>query len=239
MVSTGARPTVIGCSHHSDDTTLRERHLPIRPRIHSCAILTVDRGEIFVSARESYRPTSIDAMPPDPPTSPPASEPAQILDRVMALSHEAIVTTRLDGIVISWSRGAERMYGFPADEMTGQSIHATVPAEWSTELGSILDRVGTGGAVEDLATVRCTKNGDLLDVRLNVMPIQDDTGRVASALMVARDVTWQRHTALLESEGRWQAPHRVSRRRDDRHRRAGRDRGLQPGRRAPVRLFGR
>ena len=111
---------------------------------------------MFVSARESSDPCPWTRCRPTARRPRLEANPRRS-GRVMALSEEAIVTTRLDGIVISWSRGAERMYGFPADEMKGRSIHATIPAERSSELGSILDRVRTGGAVEDVATVAARK----------------------------------------------------------------------------------
>lgn len=134
-------------------------------------------------------------------------ERAQILDRVMGLSQDAIIVTRLDGVVISWSRGAERMYGFPADEMKGRSILAIIPNERSREFGSVLDQAREGVSVEDLATVRRTRNGQHLDVLLNMTPVRDDSDAVVAALMVTRDMTAQRRTeaALLESEGRWRA----------------------------------
>jgi PAS domain S-box-containing protein len=131
----------------------------------------------------------------------------QILNRVLALSQDAIIITRLDGMVVSWSRGAERMYGFLADEMKDRSVLAIIPNERSGEFSDILDRIRAGDSVDDFATVRRTKDGQSLDVLLNATPIRDDAGRIVSALIVAWDLTAQRRTeaALLQSEGRWRA----------------------------------
>lgn len=132
---------------------------------------------------------------------------AQILDRVLALSRDAIIVTRLDGVITSWNRGAERVFGFVADEMQGRSILALIPNDRSSEFSSVLDRVRSGASIDDFATVRRTKDGRRLDVVLNVAPIRDETGRVVSAVMVARDLTAQRQAerSRLESEGRWEA----------------------------------
>jgi two-component system, LuxR family, sensor kinase FixL len=132
---------------------------------------------------------------------------SQILDRLMALSQDAIVVVRLDGMVVSWSRGAERMYGFLASEMTNRSMLAIIPNERSNEFSEMLDRIRAGGSVDDFVTVRRTKGGQYLDVLLNVTPIRDEADRIVSALMVARDLTPQRRAeaALLQSEGRWRA----------------------------------
>lgn len=125
----------------------------------------------------------------------------------IALLQDAIIVTRLDGVVVSWNRGAERMFGFLADEMAGRSVLAIIPSERSSECRETLDLIGSGGSVDDLVTVRRTKGGQTVDVLLNATPIRDDEGRIAFAVLVARDLTAERRTeaALLESEGRWQA----------------------------------
>jgi len=131
----------------------------------------------------------------------------QILNRVMALSQDAIIVTRLDGMVVSWSRGAERLYGFLASEMQDRSILAIIPKERSNEISDMLDRIRAGESVDDFVTVRQTKDGQSLNVLLNATPIRDAAGRIVSALIVAWDLTAQRRTeaALRQSEGRWAA----------------------------------
>ena len=87
-------------------------------------------------------------------------EQAQILNRVMALSQEAIIVTRLDGVVASWSRGAERMFGFLEDEITERSILAIIPKDRSREFSDLLDRISSGGSVDELTTVPRSKLGE-------------------------------------------------------------------------------
>jgi len=137
----------------------------------------------------------------------PPGEQGQILNRVVALSQDAIIVTTLDGTIVSWSRGAARMYGFEPDEITGRSILAIIPNDRSSEFSSMLDEIRSGAAIEGCRTVRQTKDGDRLDVLLDATPIRDDSGRIVSALLIARDLTGQRRTesALLESDARWRA----------------------------------
>lgn len=125
----------------------------------------------------------------------------------MALSQDAIIVTLLDGVIASWSRGAERVFGFSAAEMQGRSLAALIPNDRSAELGAMLDQIRAGASIDEWATVRCTKDGRLLDVIVNMVPIRDGAGQVVSGLIVTRDLTAQRRVeqSLRESEGRWAA----------------------------------
>jgi two-component system sensor kinase FixL len=137
----------------------------------------------------------------------PSRETQRILEALEQSSHDAIIATRLDGVVLSWSRGAERVYGYPAAAMLGQSILRIIPKDRSREFTSVSDRIAAGEAIENLDTVRQTQDGRLLDIVLNVSPIRGDDARVIGALVVARDVTAQKRAeaALDASERRWRA----------------------------------
>jgi diguanylate cyclase (GGDEF)-like protein/PAS domain S-box-containing protein len=112
-------------------------------------------------------------------------------------SDDAIIGKQLDGTIVSWNRGAERIYGYRADEVTGRSISIIVPPERSGELATLLGSVARGEHVDHYETVRMRKNGSLIDVSLAVSPIRDAHGILIGASTIARDVT-ERKQAEIE-----------------------------------------
>jgi two-component system CheB/CheR fusion protein len=104
-------------------------------------------------------------------------------------SDDAIVSKTLTGIIQTWNKGAERMFGYTAAEMIGQPVMKLVPADRAQEEIDILARLGRGERIEHYETVRQRKNGTKLDVSLTVSPIRDPKGRIIGASKIARDVT--------------------------------------------------
>src|SRR5262249_52823007 len=105
---------------------------------------------------------------------------------------DPIITKTLDGRITGWNRSAERMFGFTADEAIGQSIGIIVPAWLQEEIERILERSGRGENVDHYETVRCTKDGRLLDVRLSISPIKAPSGEIIGAAKIVHDMTEQR-----------------------------------------------
>ncbi len=126
---------------------------------------------------------------PDIPN--PLSDPAHVLAAIVQSSDDAIVGKDLNGIVLSWNRGAERMYGYAADEMIGRSIAVLLPEGQDDELDAIFGCLKAGQRVEPYETVRRTKGGELIDISLRVSPIADEAGRVVGASAIARDISRQ------------------------------------------------
>lgn len=108
---------------------------------------------------------------------------------IVASSDDAIISKDLDGIITSWNRGAERIYGYTAGEAVGQSVTMLIPADHRDEEPMILDRIRRGEAVDHYETVGQRKDGTLLDISLTVSPIRDGQGRVVAASKIARDIT--------------------------------------------------
>lgn len=124
------------------------------------------------------------------------------LASIVESSSDAIIGKDLQGIVTSWNYGAERVFGYSAQEMIGQSITRLIPPERQHEEQKILEKIHRGENVPHFETVRMTKAGSLIDVSITVSAIKDSAGKVIGASKVARDITeWKRvETALLRSE---------------------------------------
>jgi PAS domain S-box-containing protein len=115
-----------------------------------------------------------------------------LLAAIIDSSHDAIVGKDLNSVVTSWNAGAERMFGYSAQEMVGQSILALVPPDRQSEEEMILARVRSGQVVDHFETVRLTKSGAELSVSVTVSPIKDAGGKVIGASKIARDITEHR-----------------------------------------------
>lgn len=111
-----------------------------------------------------------------------------LLSAIVESSGDAIVSKTLEGIITSWNRSAERMFGYTAAEAVGQSIRLIIPHDRQEEEEYILGRIRRGERV-NFETVRQAKDGRRLDISLTVSPIRDSSGRVVGASKIARDIS--------------------------------------------------
>ena len=111
------------------------------------------------------------------------------LARVIESSDDAIVSKDLNGIIKSWNRAAERMFGYTATEAIGQSIRVIIPADRQSEEDQVLARIRAGKSVTHFETIRKTKSGEFIPISLTVSPIFDDAGQVIGASKIARDIS--------------------------------------------------
>jgi two-component system CheB/CheR fusion protein len=118
-----------------------------------------------------------------------AAAQAQYLASIVESSEDAIVSKDLDGIIKSWNRGAEQLFGYTAEEIVGKPVTVLIPEDRIDEEPAILDRVHRGERVEPYETVRRRKDGSLIDVMLTVSPLKDAGGRIVGASKIARDIT--------------------------------------------------
>jgi two-component system sensor kinase FixL len=137
----------------------------------------------------------------------PEDEARGMLAAITDASDDAIIGTDLDGVIVTWSRGAERLYGYTAPAIIGRSIAILTPEGQSDDLPAVLARVGAGERVEQHETVRQAKDGQLVDVSLAMSPIRDVTGRTVGTCAIARDLTARKRAgvALRTSELRWRS----------------------------------
>jgi len=112
-----------------------------------------------------------------------------LLAAIVDSSDDAIISKNLDGIITSWNKSAERLFGYRPAEAIGQHIMLIVPPHRGQEEAEILRRLRRGERVEHFETIRVTKDGRLLDISLTISPIRDNRDRVIGASKVARDIT--------------------------------------------------
>ena len=110
------------------------------------------------------------------------------LAAIVDSSDDAIVGKTLDGIITSWNRGAERLFGYPEIEAVGQSIFLIIPENLRAEENDVLARLRRGERIEHFETVRRAKDGRLVPISLTVSPIRDAQGTIIGASKVARDI---------------------------------------------------
>jgi PAS domain S-box-containing protein len=111
------------------------------------------------------------------------------LAAIVASSDDAIISTDLNGVITSWNRGADRLYGYTEQETVGRSVAMLIPPERIDEEPEILNRIRNGESIEHYETLRRRKDGTLVDVSLTVSPIKDDAEKIIGASKVARDIS--------------------------------------------------
>jgi PAS domain S-box-containing protein len=134
------------------------------------------------------------------------SNEAEIASRRLAAivesSDDAIVSKTLEGIITSWNRGAEKIFGYTPAEAIGQHISLIIPLERRAEEDDVLAHLRRGEKIDHFETERQTKDGRRLNISLTVSPIKDSTGRIIGASKVARDITERKRSEeqLLEAK---------------------------------------
>jgi PAS domain S-box-containing protein len=113
----------------------------------------------------------------------------QLLAGVVASSGDAIVSKTLEGVITSWSPGAERMFGYTREEAIGESITLVVPPDREAEESALLARVREGEHVAPFETVRVANDGRRIDVELTTSPVRDSEGQITGASQIARDIS--------------------------------------------------
>jgi PAS domain S-box-containing protein len=117
-----------------------------------------------------------------------------LLAAIVDSSDDAIISKNLNGIITSWNKSAERIFGYAAEEAIGQHITLIIPPERRSEEDTIIASLRRGERIDHFETVRVRKDGSLVDLSLTISPVRDSAGRVTGASKVARDITDQKRT---------------------------------------------
>jgi PAS domain S-box-containing protein len=127
------------------------------------------------------------------------------LAAIVDSADDAIISKNLSGIIQTWNKSAERIFGYTAKEAIGQPMLLIIPPALHNEEKTILARLGRGERIDHYETLQRRKDGRLIDVSLTVSPVRDAHGAIIGASKIARDITEQKQAqrALHESEERW------------------------------------
>jgi PAS domain S-box-containing protein len=124
----------------------------------------------------------------------------QRLAAIVDSSHDAVVSEDLDGLITSWNRGAERLFGYTSGEMIGRPITTLIPADRHHEEAEILEHFRRAGRVDPFETVRKRRDGSPVDVSVSVSPLKNAAGEVIGASSIVRDITKRKEAELALAE---------------------------------------
>ena len=113
---------------------------------------------------------------------------------IVESSDDAIITKDLKGVITSWNRGAERVFGYAADEAIGRPVNILIPDDHQNEEPTILERIGRGERIDHYETIRVRKDGRSIAISLTVSPVKDSLGKIVGASKIARDITDRKHS---------------------------------------------
>ncbi|MDQ4002172.1 MAG: PAS domain S-box protein [Actinomycetota bacterium] len=116
------------------------------------------------------------------------------LAAIVESSEDAIIAKTLEGVITDWNRGAQKIYGYSAEEVLGKPINILVPPERPNEIPMILEKLRRGEAIDHYETVRVAKDGRRLNISLTISPIRDSAGNIAGASTIARNITQRKRT---------------------------------------------
>jgi PAS domain S-box-containing protein len=165
-------------------THWREPHQPTERELRSLDVLArqaadlIERNQVEAALRES-------------------EERVRRLASIVESSDDAIISKDLHGIITSWNKGAERLFGYMAKEAVGKPVMILIPRDRQNEEWMILNRIAGGERVEHYETVRQRKDGSSIEISLTVSPVRDIEGRIVGASKIARDITERKRAEAL------------------------------------------
>jgi PAS domain S-box-containing protein len=136
--------------------------------------------------------TRMNRIPSGPES--PTRHAAQHYAAIIESSDDAILSKDLEGVILTWNAGAEKLFGFTAREAIGQPMTIIVPDDRLEEERAILDKIRRGEGVRNLESARRRKDGNLVDISLTLSPIRDSNGRIVGASTIGRDISELKRT---------------------------------------------
>ncbi|HEY2528707.1 MAG TPA: PAS domain S-box protein [Xanthobacteraceae bacterium] len=193
----------------TDDPALRAEWLNAEKRWLdlACSFVFSESPEGFATANSEQRPKFDERLTADMGSAPESFLPEsaeQILRSIVENNDDAIITKNLDGIISSWNKSAERVFGYTAEEITGKPVTILIPPNRPDEESTILARIKSGERIDHYETVSQRKDGSLIDISITVSPIKNAQGKIIGASKIARDITERKrndkHLAMLARE---------------------------------------
>ncbi len=130
-----------------------------------------------------------------------AEEAISRLAAIVESSDDAIVSKDLNGVIMSWNEGAEKLFGYTAEDVIGKPIMILIPPDRADEESRVLESIRRGEKIDHYETVRRRKDGALAEISLTISPIRDRAGKVIGASKIARDITERKRVELALAEG--------------------------------------
>jgi PAS domain S-box-containing protein len=136
-----------------------------------------------------------------------AEERIRDLANVVESSNDAIITRSIDGIITSWNKGAEQIYGYSAEEILGKNVTSLIPPSFNNETEALSEIIEKGEKVQHYETLRLRKDGTIINVSISVSPVFSTCGKITAISVIARDITKRKKAeeALHDSETRLRA----------------------------------
>src|SRR3990170_3396264 len=125
------------------------------------------------------------------------------LAAIVESSEDAIIAKTLEGVITNWNRGAQKVYGYAAEEVLGKPINILVPPDRPNEIPTILEKLRNGEAIDHYETVRVAKDGRRLDISLTISPIKDSAGNIVGASTIASNITERKRAEKALKESEW------------------------------------
>ena len=157
--------------------SIRDGH--ITPVLYNASVYEDETGEvigIFAAARDITELKK-------------AEEKIQILANTVESSDDAIITKSLDGIITSWNKGAEKVYGYSAEEVLGKTISILEPDNLKGEIKQLAEKIKQGEKIQHYETLRLKKDGTIINVSVTLSPVFDASGKLVAISTIARDIT--------------------------------------------------
>lgn len=204
--------------YHPDGTYMKHCETPVALALHTGA--SVHEEEVIIERPDGTRVTVAVHIDPirdkdgaiigainffqDISEKKQAGRAKSLLAAIVDSSEDAIVSKNLDGVITSWNKSAERLFGYSAKEAVGQNILFIVPPDRRGEEQKILERLRRGERIDHFETIRVCKDGTTIDLSLTISPVKDDSGRVTGASKMARDISERKRLdqAVRENEER-------------------------------------
>jgi len=170
-------------------------------------------GRLSLSLLKSHSSSLVVGMVQDITEKKKAEEARLRLATIVESSQDAIASVTVDGVILSWNAGAERIFGYTETEAVGKSVNILVPPDLLDDEKRILETVKAGGRIEQYESIRITKSEERINVSLSISPIRDSTGKVIACSGIARDITERKRVeeTLHKSEERLRLAQQVAR----------------------------
>jgi PAS domain S-box-containing protein len=170
-----------------------------------------EQGEVILN--EDNTPVRMRGTVQDITERKKSEEIIQNLANIVESSNDAIITESLDGIVTSWNKGAEQIYGYSAEEMLGKETSILEPDNFKGEINQFVEKIKRGEKIKNYETLRLKKNGEPINVSVTVSPIFDASGKLIAISIIARDITNRKRAqealANIETARKKEIHHRI------------------------------